>query len=151
MREALERARLVAIRATVGGARPLTRTEIRRNIDWLMESRPDASDREIARLLGVANSTVSRRRLAAAQPASDPTTGEARTLEIDAQRLAMRLFKGLEKVGETPDASLAFFFGGRIAATLADLLTDAYGEDAFERAQQYQGWISAAVGYLTEP
>ncbi len=150
MREALVRARVRGIAATVGGPRPLTRADVRRNIDWLFTDQPDLSDRQIAKLLGIANSTVSRRRQAVALPqgAEDASTGEKYVADVTAREAARRLFRALEKA-EVHDGALTFaLVGDRTGRQLADILFDAYGDEAGDRARTFSRWISEAIRIL---
>jgi transcriptional regulator with XRE-family HTH domain len=151
MNEVLVRARLRGIKATVGGPRPLTRGESQANIEWLFGARPDLSDRQIARLLGVANSTVSRRRQGVASPRRDGQRApgdEGQVGESAARAVAQRLFQALEKA-EVDDGSIAFaFVGGRTPYQLADILSDAYGEAAVDRARTFVRWLNHAIGLL---
>ncbi len=148
-------ARIHAIERASQGPKPLTRREIRANIDWLLDDRPDLSDRGIARLLGVANSTVSRRheqRLARQDPhADEPSDGDRYVVKRVALEVAPRLFKAMEKVWEARGFGIGdAVFGDRTGERLAVALSDAFGEDALDRAVRYRGWIDQAIDRLTD-
>jgi hypothetical protein len=121
------------------GAKPLTTSEKRAAILRLIGERPDASDRAIARLVGVSNSTVSvhRRGLcdshAVGEPVDAPysenrqasTRREPLRWEVAAQRLA-------EATGDLLSSCRRLFGGANVTSAgreLYDALADLYGDE----------------------
>src|SRR5262249_4004557 len=108
--------------------------------------RPLASDREIARLVGVDHKTVGRIRMGETteQPVAWPRIPSP-------EAVAKRLFKGFEKAYEARGLGIAdFFTGDRTAERLASVLSDVYGERALERAETFRGWLHQAIDALNE-
>jgi hypothetical protein len=147
-------ARTRSIATASGGPKPLTRREIRSNIDWLMTSRPELSDRQLAAIVGVANSTVSRRRQAVAMPEdadSGESAGDSYRVAIAAQETARRLFRAMDKVWEARGLGIGdALFGDRTGDRLANVLEAAYGDDAMNRAKRYRVWIDRAIRELKD-
>ncbi len=147
---------------------PLTRADKHAAIEHVHRTRPELSDREIARLVAVSHQTVGRvlRRRRSNGPDTPPpppglTGGGGDTpppppappspappvpLPLD---VARRLFRGLEQVREARglgvwDALTRDHTGDRLAAVLAD----ACGPDATQRAEQFHTWTGRALDVL---
>jgi transcriptional regulator with XRE-family HTH domain len=118
-----------------------------------MTYRPELSDRQLASLIGVANSTVSRRRQAVAlqRDADDePSAGDSYRIAVAAQDTARRFFRAMEEVWEARGLGIGdAIFGDRTGERLADVLEAAYGEDAIDRAKRYRVWVDRAIQRLS--
>lgn len=141
----LHYAYLHALGRSAISALPLTRAEKRDAVRRLLKANPQASDREIGRLVGVDHKTVGRaRRGISPQPvfASFPAgpTPEA---------VAKRLFRAFEKAYEARGLGIADFFAGdRTGERLAGVLDDVYGEQALDKTRQFRGWLDQAAEAL---
>lgn len=147
--DAAVRAYEVALEYVVRSAQPLTRKELQGAIRRLSELHPDWSHRQLGAFLSVAHTTVGRvlEREQTAQRAA--TEGEAYIASVSAEELASRFFKAIEKVWEARGLGLMdSFLGDRTSERLAAVLTDAYGDDALDRAQRYRTWIDDAIARL---
>ncbi len=134
----------LALESAASSARPLTRSERHAAVVRLLAA--TLSDREIAKLVGVAHTTVSRIRKG--QNASrEREPGEEHLAWTAAEDLAARLFRSLEKVYEARGLTDAFL-GDRTAERLAGVLRDAFGDDGIARAQRYRTWIDGAIERL---
>jgi hypothetical protein len=137
---------LRALECSAISAKPLSRAEKQAAIRRLIVDQPAASDREIARLVGVDHKTVGRIRRGGL-----PVDGEAWPKTQSPESVAKRLFKGFEKAYEARGLGIADFFSGdRTGERLAAVLEDIYGERALERAQRFQAWIEQAIEVLED-
>ena len=137
-----------ALRTASTSALPLTRVERRRAIERLLAETPDLSDRHIARLVGVAHTTVSRiRNGRGATHQREP--GETRLVEHSAAETAVRLLRSLDKLRESRGLGIRDrLFGDRMGERLADAIRDAHEDSALDRAEEYRTWFQAAVDAL---
>jgi ParB-like chromosome segregation protein Spo0J len=127
-------------------ALPLTRAEKQAAVKRLLETNPQASDREIGRLVGVDHKTVGRLRRGAspARPDMPPLP-----LGPAPETVAKRLFRAFEKAYEARGLGVAdFFVGDRTGERLAAVLDDVYGERALEKTEQFRGWLDEAATAL---
>ncbi len=143
----------LALKTSVATAKPLTRAERRRAIERLLELDPKGSDREIASVVGVAHTTVSRLRKALRQPErTEPGSdepGERYISLLTAEDLAKRIFGGIEKVWEARGLGIMdALVGDRTAERLAGVLREAFGEEALDRAERYRTWFEGAIAKL---
>lgn len=143
----------------------LTRAEKHAAIEHLHATRPELSDRDVARLVAVSHQTVGRVLRARShgpaapddQPAPPGLAGELPPSAEPAPALpvaspldvARRLFRGLEQVRQARglgvwDALIRDHTGDRLAAVPAD----ACGQDAVERAEQFHTWTGQALDVL---
>ncbi len=142
----------------------LTRAEKHAAIEHLHATRPELSDRDVARLVAVSHQTVGRVLRARSngpaapddQPASPglaelpPSAEPAPALPVASPLdVARRLFRGLEQVRQARglgvwDALTRDHTGDRLAAVLADEC----GQDAVERAEQFHTWTGQALDVL---
>jgi hypothetical protein len=135
---------LHGLRRSAISAKPLTRAEKRAAIRRLLEMRPDASDREIARTIGVDHKTVGRLR-------RGDSPREVLTFPVRPrpEKVAAQLYRALEKAYEARGLGIADFFNGdRTGERLAGVLTDVYADRALEKAEQFRGWLDAAAHSL---
>lgn len=118
----------LALTCATVSAKPLTRAEKRTALTRLIQERSELSDRAIARLVGVSNSTVSSWRKATCEPHTAATADdkyEPTRWEIAARRLAKdsaELMTHCRKLFGGPD----FESAGR---ELYDALVELYGYD----------------------
>ncbi len=122
----------LALRYATVSAKPLTTAEKRGAIDRLIDERPELSNRQIARLVGVSHSTVNehRRRVdGSSTPAGasrdQPSRWQPLSWEVAARRLAKDVAELL--------ASCRKLFGGTdfkaAGRELYDALADLYGDE----------------------
>lgn len=136
-RYALERSAISAL--------PLTRAEKQRAVRRLLEANPQASDREIGRLVGVDHKTVGRVRRGISPRAGMPDL----PLGPAPEAVAKKLFRAFEKAYEARGLGIADFFAGdRTGERLAGVLVDVYGEQALEKTRQFRGWLEQAAAAL---
>jgi hypothetical protein len=143
---AYERALQTATRA----AKPLSRAEKRTAIARLIEERSQASDREIARLVGVDHKTVGgvRRHLGSSpEEPDDVGPGEHYLVRLSAGEIATRLVRDTQRLWDARGLG-EVMLGDRIGAHLARALSDQHDEDAREWAIRIQAWATAAVAQL---
>src|SRR5437867_1669606 len=115
-----------ALKRAAFSSKPLTRSEKQAAIRRLITDRPNASDREIARMVGVDHKTVGRIRMGETtqQTASWPRIPSP-------EAVAKRLFRAFEKTYEARGLGIAdWFTGDRTGERLAGVLGDVYGEQA---------------------
>jgi ParB-like chromosome segregation protein Spo0J len=130
-------------------ALPLTRAEKRAAVRRLVDANPQASDREIGRLVGVDHKTVGRVRRGISPPRSGlpelPPLGSA------PEAVAKRLFRAFDKAYEARGLGIADFFAGdRTGERLAGVLVDVYGERALKKTEQFRGWLDSAAKALRD-
>jgi hypothetical protein len=138
---------LYALQRSAISALPLTRAEKQKAIRRLLKTNAQASDREIARLVGVDHKTVGRAR----RGLSPPSAGlpELPPLGPMPEAVAKRLFRAFEKAYEARGLGIAdFFTGDRTGERLAAVLEDVYGEHALEKTRQFSGWLGQAAEAL---
>jgi ParB-like nuclease domain len=143
-RDPVEFTYLHALARSAISSKPLTRAEKQAAIRRLIVGNPDASDREIGRLLGVDHKTVGRIRRGAspARPRPDGWVPGPSPATV-----AKRLFEAFEKAYEARGLGIAdFFVGDRTGERLAGVLTDVYGERAAAKAAEFRRWLDLAVG-----
>jgi ParB-like chromosome segregation protein Spo0J len=128
---------------------PLTRAEKRAAVRRLLEANPQASDREIGRLVGVDHKTVGRVRRGVSPPLSQMP--ELPPLGPTPEAVAKRLFRAFDKAYEARGLGIAdFFTGDRTGERLAGVLVDVYGEQALKKTEQFRGWLDQAAKTLQE-
>jgi hypothetical protein len=136
-----------ALRVSAFSAKPLTRAEKQKAIRKILAELPNASDREIARLVGVDHKTVGRLRRGA-QPA---VHGPGWTPGPSPAAVAKRLFQGFEKAYQARGLGISdFFTGDRTGERLAGVLRDVYGDRAAEKARLFRQWLDDAVRALKQ-
>jgi hypothetical protein len=145
---AYERALHTAARAS----KPLSRAEKRTAIARLIEERSQASDREIARLVGVDHKTVGaiRRQLGSspeAPGAEDGGPGEHYLVRLAAGEIARRLVRDTQRLWDARGLG-EMMLGDRIGAHLANALVDEHDEGARDWALRIQAWATAAIAQL---
>ncbi len=124
---------------------PLNRAEKQQAIRRLLEANPQASDREIGRIVGVDHKTVGRAR----RGISPQPVFPALPLGPAPEPVAKRLFRAFEKAYEARGLGIADFFAGdRTGERLAGVLGDVYGEQALEKTRQFRGWLDQAAEAL---
>jgi transposase-like protein len=136
-----------ALETSTRSAKPLTRAERRRAALRLHKTRSDMSRREIARLVGVAHSTVDRWVAEVADSATrseeDPFPTRGPTPDEVARRLTAYLGQLEESRG-----LLDLIAGKRMGGHLARALADRFEESALAEARRFQGWITQAITVL---
>jgi hypothetical protein len=136
-----------ALSCSSTSALPLTRAEKRRAVRRLLDANPQASDREIGRLVGVDHKTVGRVRRGTSPRQS--ATLEFPALGAAPEAVAKKLFRAFEKVYEARGLGVAdFFVGDRTGERLAAVFDDVYGERALEKTEQFLGWLDSAAKAL---
>jgi ParB-like chromosome segregation protein Spo0J len=127
-------------------ALPLTRAEKQAAVKRLLEANPQASDREIGRLVGVDHKTVGRLRRG-----GSPVRHDMPPLSLGPapEEVAKRLFRAFEKAYEARGLGIADFFAGdRTGERLAAVLDDVYGKRALRKTEEFRGWLEAAAEAL---
>lgn len=138
---------LYALQRSALSALPLSRAEKQKAVRRLLKTNPQASDREIARLVGVDHKTVGRVRRGISPPQAEfpelPPAGPT------PEAVAKRLFRAFEKAYEARGLGIADFFAGdRTGERLAGVLGDVYGEQALAKTRQFRGWLDQAAKAL---
>jgi hypothetical protein len=151
-RPPIDRAYELALGFATISAKPLTRGEKQTAIRRLITERPDLSDRQIGRLVGVAHTTVGRTRSGGAShqsggpgdgtgPAQSSSRSEPLRWRVAARRLA-------EDVAELLSSCRKLFGGADFKSAgreLYDALADLYGdEDALEVIEELSAVVSSA-------
>ncbi len=130
----------------------LTRAEKHAAVVHLKQVRPQLTDREIARQVGVSHQTVGRVLAAPRSNGPDGGDGGGRAVSSPSALDAARtLFRGLEKVHDARglglwDALTRDHTGDRLAGVFRDV----YGEQARDRAERFAGWLNDAAAALRE-
>jgi putative transposase len=132
----------IGLRASATSSKPLTRAEQRAAIRRLLGT--GRGDREIARLVGVAHTTVSRIRQAGDR---DEAEDEAARQEADADELARRLAGGLRALWQKRGLS-DLIVRDRMGRRLASALDARFGDDAHEWALRLERWAADAAHRL---
>lgn len=136
---------LYALKRSAFTAKPLTRAEKQAATRRLLKTYPQASDREIGRLVGVDHKTVGRARRGISPQAGMPVLPAGPTPEA----VAKRLFRAFEKAYEARGLGIADFFAGdRTGERLAAVLADVYGEQALVKTRQFRSWLDEAAKAL---
>lgn len=147
---AYERALETAARAP----KPLCRAEKRSAIARLLSERPGASDRELARLVGVDHKTVGsiRSRLGNSPEESgleDEPPGERYLALLAADDLARQLVRSTDRLWQ--ERSLGeMLLGDRIGQRLAVALQKHHGAGAYDWGLRLQEWSRAALAELKD-
>lgn len=146
----------LALQASSVSSLPLSRAEKQAAIFRLISERPELSDRAIAHIVGVANSTVSRlrKRGVATQPPAEEGHAEGREgypAPASADKLARRLVRGVCAMYKA--RGLGELLGVRdvdrlMGKRLARAFVAARPKDALEWAHRFHAWAEAAVAEL---
>lgn len=128
-------------------ALPLNRSQRRRAVQHLLETRPDLSRRSIARLVGVAHSTVDRWAVDAAPSASESVDEPTIDRLPTADQMARRLVGFLTRLDESRGL-LDYMAPSRMGRHLADAFEDRLGDAAPTRARLLAKWTTAAAQVL---
>jgi len=129
----------------------LTRAEKHAAVVHLKQLRPQLTDREIARQVGVSHQTVGRVLAAPRSVGPDGADGRGAVSAPSALDAARTLFRALEKVHDARglglwDALTRDHTGDRLAGVFRDV----YGEQARDRADRFAGWLNVAAAALRE-
>ncbi len=140
----------VALETSTRSALPLTGAERRRAVLQLVETRSNLSHREIAKLLGVAHSTVDRwvREAQASQTESD--SGESTPTSIigpNSDQIAKRIATYLGQLDEARGL-FDMLAPSRMGKHLAHALHDRFDDGAVAQAERFADWIAGAVAQL---
>lgn len=135
-----------ALETATRSALPLTRSERQRAARRLLETRPDLSRRAVARLVGVAHSTVDRWAEEVAESASESATAGS-TVGPTADEVAMKLVRFLERLSDSRGL-FDYFAPKRMGTHLAQAFYDRFGDRALAEARTVAVWISHAVTML---
>jgi hypothetical protein len=123
----------------------LTRAEKHAAILHLSQTRPSLSNREIAVLVGCSHQTVGR----VIERSNGPDQAPTRALPPSDLEVASRLLRGIERVYEARGLGIwDALTGDHTGERLADVLEDAYGEDALPFAKRIRTWLDEAIRTL---
>lgn len=136
-----------ALETATRSALPLTQSERKRAVARLIKTRPDLSRRAVARLVGVAHSTVDRWADGVAESASGSTTTVA-VVGPNADEVALKLVRYLERLSDSRGL-LDLFAPKRMGAHVAQAFYDCYGDHALAEARTMAAWMSRAVAVLS--
>jgi ParB-like chromosome segregation protein Spo0J len=139
LRRALETACLTAL--------PLTRAERKRAVEQLLATRSDLTHRAIARLVGVAHSTVDRWAEEVADSASEAGL-PAVVLGPNADEVATKLVRYLDQLKDSRGL-FDYFAPKRMGRHLAQAFYDRFGDDSLVEARLVAEWIGRAVALLS--
>jgi hypothetical protein len=138
-RRALETACLTAL--------PLTRAERRRAVTQLLALQPELTHRAVARLVGVAHSTVDRWAEGVADSASEVSATNA-ILSPSADTVAIQLVRHLDRLRESRGL-FDYFAPKRMGRHLAQAFYDRFGDESLNEARVYAAWVGRAVALLS--
>lgn len=137
-----------ALETATRSALPLTRNERRRAALRLVASRPDMSRRAIARVVGVAHSTVDRWVGEATDSASaekgDPPSGAD---TATAEQMARRLVSFLARL-EDSRGLLDYLSTKRMGRHFAQAFSERFEDSALDEARRFRSWMDLAVTSL---
>ena len=136
-----------ALETATRSALPLTRDERRRAALRLVESRPDMSRRAIARLVGVAHSTVDRW---VGEAIDSPSAEKGDTPKPDiatAEQMARRLVGFLARL-EDSRGLLDHLSTKRMGRHFAQAFSERFEDSALEEARRFRSWMDLAVTSL---
>jgi ParB-like chromosome segregation protein Spo0J len=137
-RRALETACLTAL--------PLSRAERKNAVAQLLATRSDLTHRAIARLVGVAHSTVDRWAEDVAESAGTVTMSAVSGPNAD--QAANKLVRTLEHLKDSRGL-VDYFAPKRMGRHLAQAFYDRFGDDSLEEACLFAAWIQGAVAILS--
>ena len=127
-----------ALETATRSALPLTRSERRRVAQHLLGTRPDLSGRAIARLVGVAHSTVDRWAEERAESASAQDDDPRSTQMVTAEQMTRRLVVFLARMDEARGL-LDYLMPKRMGRHIAQAFTEQFGDSALTEAQKFRG------------
>jgi len=137
-----------AVETSTHGSLQLTRSERRAAAIRLLDSRPDLTHRAVARMVGVAHSSVDRWAEEGAESSSDED--EASVTHVPtADDAARRLVGFLTKLDESRGL-LDYLAGSRMGRHLADAFEYRLGENALVQARKFAKWTASAAQTLEE-
>ena len=141
-----------ALETATKTAKPLSRGEKRTALARLIGERPEASDRQIAALVGVDHKTVGamRRRLGNSPREAEEESqlaGERYSLSLGVEEMATRLVRDTNRVWEARGLAERML-GDRVGRRLAEALEEQHGDDAREWAVRLHDWATVAVAEL---
>jgi hypothetical protein len=151
-RDPVEVAFELGLQTAVTVSKPLTLLERRAAALRLMAERPNTSDREIARLVGLSHQTVGRLRKRSTDHAEsdgidDQEPTESYLAYVTAAEIALRLARGLDRLWEARGLS-ELILGDKTGRRLAKALTDVHGDDARRWAERLREWAEIAIAEL---
>ncbi len=141
-----------ALETATTSSLPLNREERHLAALKLVSTRPDLSRREVARLVGVAHSSVDRWvQLAEHEKERTEETSDTGTYPHgpSADDVARRLVSQLARL-EDAKGLLDMLVPKRMGKHLAGAFTDRYADAALSEAQRFKAWVDRAVDVLTE-
>ena len=138
-RRALETACLTAL--------PLTRAQRKYAVERLLATRSDLTHRAIARMVGIAHSTVDRWAEEVADSASEGSAPNP-ALGPNADEVATKLIRMLERLKDSRSL-FDYFAPKRMGRHLAQAFYDRFGEDSLVEARLFAAWIERAVAVLS--
>jgi hypothetical protein len=141
-----------ALQTAARTSKPLSRAEKRTAIARLIEERGQASDREIARLVGVDHKTVGAIRRQMGSSPEEPGDeeqgpGEHYLVRLSAGEIAQRLVRDTTRLWDARGLG-EVMLGDRIGAHLARALSDEHDQAARDWAVRIQAWATAAIAQL---
>jgi hypothetical protein len=138
-----------SLAAAIETALPLNREERRRAATFLKGEQPQLSNRDIARLVGVAHSTVDRWMQEEVSAPDEGLQTHAPPVFAGSQELARRLVGSLAQL-DRARGLLDHLAPRRMAGHLARAFEDRFGADALAQAERFAGWLAGAVESLQE-
>jgi hypothetical protein len=146
-RSPVENAWEIGLREVARAGKPLSRAEQHEAVLRALDERPEWSDAEIARLVGVTRQTVWRQRHVAAADQTDEPAERWATSSVSADQIARSLVR---QVGRMWDARglTDLLLGDRTGQRLANALDEQFGEDAVEWAERFVRWTQRALDDL---
>jgi len=136
-----------ALETSTHGALQLTRSERRAATIRLLCGGPDLSHRSVARLVGVAHSSVDRWAEEMAESATSPEDDPPAVRLPTADETARRLVGFLTKI-EASRGLLDYLASSRMGRHLADAFEHHMGDDALTHARKFANCASMAVQVL---
>lgn len=137
-----------ALETATRSALPLNRAERQRAALRLIETRPDLSRRAIARLVGVAHSTVDRWAEGLADSSNTTERDPTRTTEIETSVQISRRLAGLLARLDESRGLLDYLSPSRMGRHLSQAFEDRLGDEALGQAARFAEWTAAAVREL---
>jgi ParB-like chromosome segregation protein Spo0J len=146
-RDPIEVAFEIGLESSANASKPLTRAEKRAAIRRLLNT--GRTDREIARMVGVAHTTVSRVRDAEQGSARHDSTDDALNFEPGPtiEQIARRMASAIEKLWDARGLT-DVLLGDRMGRHLAEAFEDRFGDDAASWARRFARWANDAARRL---
>jgi hypothetical protein len=135
-----------ALETATTSALPLTNAERRDAAKRLLATRDDLSHREVARLVGVAHSSVDRWATEVADSATKDGPG---SVSVTPGQMAFRLVRYLDDLGDS-QGLWDLLMPKRMGHYLAEAFYGRFEDRALEHAERMRAWLTVAVDVLEE-